>query len=87
MTEQDTPKSYSDRMQSFVTDPDLKALDKKYEPYLEIHQIEDVMEACDIIQNPSNETVMGKLIWNTDYDYPTELKRDIILLYNRHFVD
>jgi hypothetical protein len=77
MSEFENAKPYRDRMQSFVSDPDLKALDEKYEPYLDIHQIDNVLDACDT----------GKLIWDTEYDYPTDLKRDIILLFNRHFVD
>jgi hypothetical protein len=87
MCESENIRPYRDRMQSFVTDPDLKALDEKYQPYLDIHQIDNVLNACDIIQNPPTEKITGKLIWNADYDYPTDLKRDIILLYNRHFID
>jgi hypothetical protein len=86
MSKNENVKPYRDRIQNFVTDPDLKALDKKYEPYLDIHEIE-ILDTFDIIQNPSDKPITGKLIWNRDFDYPTELKRDIILLYNRHFID
>jgi hypothetical protein len=87
MTTSEGIKSYSDRMQSFVTDAELFELDKKYDPYLELHQIDDVLDTFDIIQNAPNEMISGKLIWDTRFDLPTEFKRDIITLYNRHFVD
>jgi hypothetical protein len=79
--------SYSDRLQNIVADPELRVLDKKYEPYLDLHQIDNLMDACDIIQNSSTESVTGKLIWKDGYDYPSEIKRDIITLYNKHFVN
>jgi hypothetical protein len=83
----ETSKTYSERMMSFVTDPDVAKLDQKYDPYLDIHEIGDILDTCDVIQNPPDEPITGKLIWKTDHDYSTELKRDIIELYNRHFVD
>jgi hypothetical protein len=83
----DLENSYSDRMQSFVTDPELKLLEDKYEPYLDIHVIEDILEVCDIIQAKPGEPVTGKLIWHTEHDLPIELKKDIIKLYRRHFVN
>ncbi|MXV52027.1 hypothetical protein GS399_13680 [Pedobacter sp. HMF7647] len=79
------PKSYSDRMQEFVTDPEIKKMEDKYEPYLEIHEMEDVLEGCDIIQSSPGEAVTGKLIWKSNYDLPLDLKKDIIALYNKHF--
>ncbi|WP_179415965.1 hypothetical protein HDF19_06695 [Mucilaginibacter sp. E4BP6] len=87
MAESETSLSYSDRMQNIIADPELQVLDQKYEPYLDLHQTENLMDACDIIPNPSTEPVTGKLIWKEGYDYPIEIKRDIITLYNRHFVD
>lgn len=80
-------KSFNDRIQSFATDPELAILDKKYDPYLEIHKIDDILDTCDIIETPPSEAISAKLWWNTDYDLPTELKRDVIKLFNRHFVD
>lgn len=87
MDEQSSGKSYSDRMQSFVSDPELELLDLKYDPYLEIHQIDDVLFGCDIIQNPPDQLITGKLIWKEGYDVPLDLKKDILNLYNKHFVD
>jgi hypothetical protein len=49
-------------MRSFVTNPELKALNKKFELYLNVHQIGAVLDACDIIQNPAVEAITGKLI-------------------------
>ncbi|MDB5122513.1 MAG: hypothetical protein JWP94_642 [Mucilaginibacter sp.] len=80
-------KSYSDRMQLFVTDPELQSLDLKYDPYLEIHEMDDVLTGCDIVQISTGDKENGKLVWNTEYDLPTELKRDIISLFNKHFAE
>jgi len=80
-------KTYSNRMQTFVSDPELPLLDKKYAPYLELYKIDDVLDTFDIIQNPVSDSLTGKLIWNTDYDLPTELKKDLMRIFNRHFVD
>lgn len=80
-------KSYSDRMQDFVTDPEIQQLEKKYEPYLDIHVIEDFLEVCDIVKAPIGEPITGKLIWKADYDLPLEMKKDIINLFNKHFVN
>ena len=83
--DQPISRTYSERMQAFVTDPELKVLEGKYEPYLDIHVIEDILAVCDVIQAPAGDSVTGKLIWHTEHDLPIELKRDIIKLYRRHF--
>jgi len=54
MTEPAVGKSYSDRMQSFVTDPDTNHLDIKYEPYLDLHQMDTILDTIDIIQTSLN---------------------------------
>jgi hypothetical protein len=87
MTVSENFKSYSERMQSFVSDPELLDLDKKYDPYLDLNQIDDVLDTFDIIQSPVTEIVTGKLVWNTELDLPTEFKKDLMSLLNRHFVD
>jgi hypothetical protein len=80
-------KTFSDRMQDFVTDPEIKMLEAKYEPYLDLHVIEFLLEVCDVVKAPLGEPVTGKLIWKTDRDLPIELKKDIIKLYRRHFIN
>lgn len=87
MTVSENLKTYSERMQSFVSDPEFIDLDKKYDPYLDLHQIDDVFDTFDIIQNPVTEIVSGKLVWNTELELPKELKKDLISLFDRHFVD
>jgi hypothetical protein len=87
MTVSENFKTYSKRMQSFVSDPELLDLDTKYDPYLELHQIDDVLDTFEIIQNTATETLTGKLIWNTELELPTELKKDLMRLFDRHFVD
>lgn len=67
-------KPYRERLFSLVADPALKAMESKYEPYLDLHAIEDVLEGCDIIQSNPGESVTGKLIWKEGYDLPLELK-------------
>lgn len=87
MTVEQHAKPYRERMFSLVADPELKAMEIRYEPYLDIHAIEDVLEGCDIIQASPEDVPTGKLIWKEGYDLPLELKRDIINLYNKHFID
>lgn len=87
MTAEQQAKPYRERMFSLVADPELKAMEIRYEPYLDIHAIEDVLEGCDIIQANPGDVPTGKLIWKEGYDLPLELKRDIITLYNKYFID
>jgi hypothetical protein len=47
-------KTYSDRLMSFVTDPEVAKLDQKYDPYLDIHEIGDILDTCNVVQNPHN---------------------------------
>jgi len=79
-------KSYSERMQSFVTDPEVKLIDAKYDPYFELHLIEGMFAICDVVQSNSGVTI-GKLIWRTEHELPIELKKDIIKLFRRHFAN
>jgi hypothetical protein len=78
-------KTYSDRMQDFVVEA--SSLNNKYEPYLDIHEIDDLRDCFDIVQIPGNKTPVGKIIWKDNYDLPVDIVRDIMLLFNRHFVD
>lgn len=80
-------ETYRDKMRSFITDPDLIGLTTTYQPYLEMHQLGDVFATFDIVQNFPSKTNVYKLVWNTDYDLPIPLKRDLIALFKRHFAD
>jgi len=48
---------------SLVTDPEVAKLDQKYDPYVDIHEIDDILDTCDSIQNPSDGPITDKLIW------------------------
>ncbi len=74
-------------MGSIVVDPEFKTLEKKYQPYLELHGIEEILDVFDIKQSPPCETITGKLIWHSEYDLPIDLKKDIIKIFNKYFVD
>jgi hypothetical protein len=78
-------KTYSDRMQNFVVEA--SSLNNKYEPYLEIHEIDDLRDCFDIVQIPGNKTPAGKIIWKDNYDLPVDIVKDVMLLFSRHFVD
>ena len=78
-------KTYSDRMQDFVVES--SSLNNKYEPYLDIHKIDDLRDCFDIVQIPGNNPPVGKIIWNDNYDLPVDIAKDIMLLFKRHFVD
>jgi hypothetical protein len=80
-------KPYRDRMSSIVADPEFKSLEKKYQPYLELHGFEDIFGVFDIKQAPSGEAITGKLIWHSEYDLPIDLKKDITKIFNRYFVE
>ena len=76
-----------DVFKAFVNDPLLDELDKKFEPYLEIHQIDDIRDTFNLVVEDKNAAILDyKLFWNTDLDLPTELKKDILNLYNKHFL-
>lgn len=79
-------KSYSERMQGFVTDPEVQQIDAKYDPYFELHLIEGIFSICDVIQSHSGINT-GKLIWKTEHDLPIELKKDVIKLFRKHFAN
>jgi len=77
---------YRERMFRFVKDPELAQLEKKYEPYLDLHDLEEISELYDIVQAPPNDAITGRLIWTTQRDLPIDLKKDIIAIYSRYFV-
>jgi hypothetical protein len=74
-------------MSSIVADPEFKTLEKKYQPYLELHGIEEIFGVFDIKQAPPGEALTAKLIWHSEYDLPIDLKKDIIKIFNKYFVD
>jgi len=78
---------YRERMFEFITDPELAQLDKKYEPYLNLHEIDAISDLFDVVQGAKNEAISGRLIWTTQRNLPIELKKDIIAIYSRYFVD
>jgi|GEM_PF-4281277 len=77
-------KTYSDRMQDFVVEA--ANLNDKYEPYLDIHSIDDLRDCFDIVQIPGDKIPGGKIIWKDNYDLPLDIVKDIMLLFNRHFI-
>lgn len=78
---------YRERMFEFSKDPELTQLDKKYEPYLNLHEIETVSDLFDVVQGSKNDAISGRLVWTTQRDLPIELKKDIIAIYSRYFVE
>lgn len=79
--------SYRERIFRFVRDYDLAQLEKKYEPYLNLHDLEELSKLYDIVQASPNEAITGRLIWTTERDLPIELKKDIIAVYSKYFIE
>jgi len=79
--------TYQNRMNSIVTDPEFQVLEKKYQSYLDLHDIEEIFGVFDIKQGPPGEAITGKLIWHSEYDLPIDLKKDITKIFNKYFVD
>lgn len=80
-------RPYRDRMGSIAADAEFEILEKKYQPFLEMHGIEDIFGVFDIVQAQPEDAVTGKLIWIQERDLRIELKKDITRIFNRHFVD
>jgi hypothetical protein len=78
-------KPYRERLFDFVKDPELKEIDTKFEPYFELHGIEDASDLFDVVQSLPN-AITGRLVWKTQRDLPIELKKAIIGVYSRYFV-
>ncbi|WP_462266469.1 hypothetical protein [Mucilaginibacter sp.] len=80
-------KSYQERMSSIMADPEFQLIQKKYQPYLDLHGIEEILGVFDIKQAPPGEAITGKLIWHSEYDLPIDLKKDITKIFNKYFVN
>lgn len=87
MEASDPELPYRERMFKFVKDPELDQLDEKYEAFLDLHNIETVSELYDVVEASKYNALTGKLVWTIQRDLPIELKRDIIRIYSKYFVD
>ena len=74
-------------MSSIVADPEFITLEKKYQPYFELHCIEEIFSFFDIKQTPPGEAITGNLIWHSENDLPINLKKDITNIFDRYFID
>lgn len=75
-----------DAFMAFVNDPALNELDEKYDPYLAIHMIDDIRDTFELVVKDKDAPILHyKLLWNTEFELPTELKKDILNLYNKYF--
>ena len=74
-------------MSSIIADPEFETLEKKHQPYFELHGIEGIFGVFDIKQTPPGEAITGKLIWHSEYDLHIDLKKDITNIFDRYFID
>ncbi|WPV01660.1 hypothetical protein SNE26_07725 [Mucilaginibacter sp. cycad4] len=80
-------RNYQDRLFAFINDSELAVIDTKFEPYFELHKIEDIFDLFDVVQSAPDDAITGKLVWKMQRDLPIELKKAVIAVYNKYFVD